>query len=187
MKEKMIGNLLPKLLEVTNFIDRCNSVVVNAVQQISSLTCGQRSIFKSKTFNESEDKNKSTKEEEGSKEYSSLPLNTHLISIFQSVGDILSVLATFDHIIDENEFLRDSWNLYKVMITIARSDPSSFGTSETEIIDFEMMLVAIDTKLFKGICVLTFNNHTFVQSLVAFISVQYSHHHVNDIIPLYTI
>ena len=64
MKEKMIGNSLPKLLEVTNFIDRCNSVVVNAVQQISSLTCGQSSIFKSKTFNESEDKNKSTKEDD---------------------------------------------------------------------------------------------------------------------------
>ena len=164
MKEKMIGNSLPKLLEVTNFIDRCNSVVVNAVQQISSLTCGQRSIFKSKTFNESEDKNKSTKEEEGSKEYSSLPLNTHLISIFQSVGDLLSVLATFDHIIDENEFLRDSWNLYKIMITIARSDPTSFGTSEIEIGDFEKMLVAIDSKLFKGTGVLTFKTDTFVRS-----------------------
>ena len=160
----MIGNLLPKLLEITNFIDRCNSVVVNTVQQLSSLTCGQRSIFKSKTFDECEDKKINTQDGEGNKGHSSLPLNTHLISIFQSVGDLLSILETFDHIIDENEFLRDSWNLYKVMITIARSDPISFGTSEIEIGEFEKMLVAIDSKLFKGTCALTFKTDTFVRS-----------------------
>ena len=37
MKEKMIGKFLPLLQELSNYIDRCYSVCLNIIQQLSSL------------------------------------------------------------------------------------------------------------------------------------------------------
>ena len=165
-KEKMIGSFLPKILEISNFIVRCNSVAINIVQQLSSLISGKKSIFQSNKSESMESKKENITKCENDNNENLFPLlNTHLHSVFKSLGELLSILATFDQIIDENDFLRESWNLYKVMITVARSDPSSFETSQEEIIDFEMVLVSIDSRLFKGTRTLT-HLHTEIYSVV---------------------
>jgi hypothetical protein len=46
-KEKMIGSILPTLQEVSNFIDRCYSVSINMVQQLSSLISGKEQLYRS--------------------------------------------------------------------------------------------------------------------------------------------
>lgn len=46
-KEKMIGSLMPTLQEISNFIDRCYSVSINAIQQLSSLISGKEQLYRS--------------------------------------------------------------------------------------------------------------------------------------------
>lgn len=45
--ERMMGNLLPTLQEISNFVDRCYSVSVNLVQQLSSLLSPKEQLYKS--------------------------------------------------------------------------------------------------------------------------------------------
>jgi hypothetical protein len=46
-KEKMTGSLLPTLQEISNFIDRCYSVSINTIQQLSSLISGKEQLYRS--------------------------------------------------------------------------------------------------------------------------------------------
>ena len=46
-KEKMIGFILPLLQEISNFIDRCYSVTINVIQQLSSLISGKEQLYRS--------------------------------------------------------------------------------------------------------------------------------------------
>lgn len=46
-KEKMIGSILPLLQEISNFIDRCYSVSINIIQQLSSLISGKEQLYRS--------------------------------------------------------------------------------------------------------------------------------------------
>jgi hypothetical protein len=46
-KEKMMGTVLPLLQEISNFVDRCYSVSINLVQQLSSLISGKEQLYRS--------------------------------------------------------------------------------------------------------------------------------------------
>lgn len=46
-KEKMIGSILPLLQEISNFVDRCYSVSINMIQQLSSLISGKEQLYRS--------------------------------------------------------------------------------------------------------------------------------------------
>jgi WASH complex subunit 7 len=125
-REKMIGKFLPKLQEISNFIDRCYSVTLNIVQQLSSLINAKEALYRA-TFE-----------------------TTHLISVFSALGDILSVLITLDCIIEQNDMLQESWSYYKSLISYARADPSHFGTDEAGVTKFERLLVSIDQSVMIG-------------------------------------
>ena len=45
--EKMMGLFLPLLQEISNFVDRCYSVSINLVQQLSSLISGKEQLYRS--------------------------------------------------------------------------------------------------------------------------------------------
>ena len=45
-KEKMMGTLLPLLQEISNFVDRCYSVSINLVQQMSSLISDKEQLYR---------------------------------------------------------------------------------------------------------------------------------------------
>ena len=160
----MIGKFLPEIVEMSHFIERCNKIAVNTVQQISSLLC-KKNPFKlieknendsinldnNQQNNKNKDKNKDkNKNKNNDEKFSSSFSNVHFFSVFKSLGELFSILQTFDRIINENKFLIKSWNLYKNLTRIPRSDPGSFGTTKVEVDCFESALVLVDSKLFQG-------------------------------------
>lgn len=139
-KEKMIGQFLPFLQELSNFIDRCYAVAMNLVQQMASLHSPKEMLYKT-TFK-----------------------HTHLYGMFRSFGDLLTILITLDTIIQQNEFAEDCWAAYKSMISYSRVDPAAFDTTVEEIAKFERLLVSIDQsimigEIFKGCIEQNFENH----------------------------
>ena len=130
-KEQMLGHILPLLQELSNFVDRCYSVSVNFVQQISSLLNEKEELYRS-SFQK-----------------------THLTKVFNCLGSLLKTLITLDCVIDQNEILKESWTSYKYMIAIARSDTTAFSTTDQELANFEKLLVSLDNnimtnEIFKG-------------------------------------
>jgi WASH complex subunit 7, N-terminal len=96
----MIGAFLPTLVEITNFIKRCNAVCVNIVQQLSAILSEKNSIFE-----DSSDLPLNSKKNKNENENSLL--NTHLFSAFKCLGDLLAVLMHFDAVITRNDGLKD--------------------------------------------------------------------------------
>lgn len=130
-KEQMLGQILPLLQELSNFVDRCYSVSVNFVQQISSLLNEKEELYKS-SFQK-----------------------TQLTKVFNCLGSLFKTLITLDCVIDQNEILKESWTSYKYMIAIARSDTTAFSTTDQELANFEKLLVSLDNnimtnEIFKG-------------------------------------
>jgi hypothetical protein len=139
----MIGAFLPTLVEITNFIKRCNAVCVNIVQQLSAILSEKNSIFEySSDLPLNSKKNKNENE-------NSL-LNTHLFSAFKCLGDLLAVLMHFDSVITRNDGLKDGWVAYKTLIGRVTLDPGSFNTSEVEVVRLEKLLISVDATLLKG-------------------------------------
>ena len=131
MKEKMIGKFLPLLQELSNYIDRCYSVCLNIIQQLSSLMNNNDILYRC------------------------LYHNVYFINIFKYISELLTILITLDSIIQNNENLLNSWNSYKSMITIIRQNPSDFNTNIDNIIIFERLIISIDqsimiNEIFKG-------------------------------------
>jgi WASH complex subunit 7, N-terminal len=139
----MIGAFLPTLVEITNFIKRCNAVCVNIVQQLSAILSEKNSIFE-----DSSDLPLSSKKNKNENENSLL--NTHLFSAFKCLGDLLAVLMHFDSVITRNDGLKDGWVAYKTLIGRVTLDPGSFNTSEVEVVRLEKLLISVDTTLLKG-------------------------------------
>lgn len=139
----MIGAFLPTLIEITNFIKRCNVVCVNIIQQLSAVLSEKNSIFED-TGETSSSSRKNKTENENSF------LNTHLFSAFKCLGDLLTVLMHFDSVIHRNDRLKDSWIAYKSLIGRVRADPGSFSTTEVEVVQLEKLLISVDSTLLKG-------------------------------------
>lgn len=125
-KERMLGKFLPFLQELSNFIGRCNAVLLNFIQQISALTNQKNPLYRS-TFN-----------------------HTHLVSLFYSLGSLLTVLITLDALIAQNDILQEAWNAYKSMVAFARADPSTFNTTPEGLAEFEQLLVSVDQEVMLG-------------------------------------
>lgn len=125
-RERMLGRILPTLQELSNFIDRCYFVAVNLVQQVSALMNPKDALYRS-VFH-----------------------SCQLKQVFLSLGELLTVLITLDCIIEGNESLRDSWAQYKVMMSYARADPSSFGMDAAKVATFEKLLLSVDQSVMSG-------------------------------------
>jgi WASH complex subunit 7 len=126
VKEKIMGHFLPTLQELANFIERCNLVVLNFIQQLSSLYHPMNVLYRT------------------------LFEKTHLMALMNCLNDLLTVLITLDCIILNNENLSSHWSAFKSMVAFSRSDPDSFQTNMEAIIKFESLLVSLDQKVFSG-------------------------------------
>ena len=115
-RERLVGLFMPTLQELANFVDRCHAVVLNLVQQLSSSYHNQGSGSLLGSLMGSQPTQPA--------------LIAHLFSAVQALGDILVVLVTLDHLVTQNEFLKESWAAFKGMIVYARADPMSFQTSD---------------------------------------------------------
>ena len=166
IKEEIMGMFISSTLQdLSNFINRCKAIVLNSIQQLSAVYYDKSTVLggNEQGFNgllgavtsafSHQNTNYNSNNMALNGNSSSSPFlnpNTYLTSIFTSIGEILSMLLTLDMIINQNEFLRESWELYKSMLAYRRSDPVVFNTvieSRIEIDKFERMIFNIDTNV----------------------------------------
>jgi hypothetical protein len=96
-KEKKLSQFLPILQETYSLVLYCNGLAKNVIQQLSILNNSQNTKDLSMDLN--------------------APFsNSHLFSIFNSLGDLFTILISLDRIILSNKYLLSSWNLYKGMM-----------------------------------------------------------------------
>lgn len=93
--EVQMGAFLPILQDLSNFIRRLNSLIVNLLQQLSSLY-HERTRLYATTFK-----------------------HINLNCVFESLGSALRVLATIDSIIWDNEAISEGWLAYKRMVVFS--------------------------------------------------------------------
>lgn len=97
-KEKIISQFLPILQEMCSFVTYCNGLVMNMIQQLSKVYSTQ------------------TNKKDSNTDLNAPFSNSHLSTIFKSLGDLLTILISLDRIILSNKYLLSSWDLYKGMI-----------------------------------------------------------------------
>lgn len=83
-KETQIGHFLPTLQDVCNFTDRSYDLIVNVVQNLASLINNSEALYRTSLQ------------------------SAHLGFVFQSLGNLLTVLISIDNIIESNEHLKVS-------------------------------------------------------------------------------
>jgi hypothetical protein len=115
-----MGRMLKFFQELQNFVDRCNSIVVNAVHQFASLYHRRQRIWET-TYK-----------------------NVHLMSVFRALASILEVLITLDAIVADNHALKMAWDKFKRMMQFARADPAAYGTDEGQLRRFDALLVRLN-------------------------------------------
>ncbi|KAL9652394.1 hypothetical protein ABK040_012049 [Willaertia magna] len=109
-KQLQFGRAIPLLMDLWNFCARCNLVVKHTIQQLASLYNPQ--MLK--------DKQLST--------FSSGVV--HLDIVYQTLGNLLTVLITLDEIIIQNNNFQHYLTLYKRMISKVMSEPERYGTTK---------------------------------------------------------
>ena len=121
-----MGRMLKFFQELQNFVDRCNSIVVNAVHQFASLYHRRQRIWET-TYK-----------------------NVHLMSVFRALASILEVLITLDAIVADNHALGMAWDKFKRMMQFARADPAAYGTDEAQLRRFDQLLVRLNESVLAG-------------------------------------
>ena len=133
-KEKMIGNFLPFLQELSNYIFRCYALALNLVQQLAAMRVirdeNMRFLLKEIRFN----------------------------NALNSLGDLLGILITLDTIITNNESLQEAWLAFKSMVSFSHQDPGSTSTEGSLaptndpklLANFELLIFGIQQNIMMG-------------------------------------
>lgn len=129
-REELMGQLIPKLQEISNFVTRCNAIIVNFIHQLSA-------VLNPKT---------------SPSVYNDIFKHINLTQIFGSISKLLQVFITLDSVIQSNEMLHQYWHLYKPIVSqAARQQSQSTCVSNSEQLhQFEKLLVHLDRHLLSG-------------------------------------
>lgn len=73
--------------------------------------------------------------------------NVHLETVFDALGEALTVLITLDEITMANPLIRDHWTLYKRMMKTVRSNVDTFGVDRDQLPSFEKWILALESKV----------------------------------------
>ncbi len=124
-----IGRAMPLLQDVSNFAQRCNAVILNAVHQLCALyDAASTHLF-------------------------ALWRNVHLVPVFKQMGLLLATLQTIDAIVRDNEVLQEAWQAYKKLVvssaTAAAATEGGEGGSEPDR-SLERMVAALDFSVLAG-------------------------------------
>ncbi|MGH0115685.1 UNVERIFIED_CONTAM: hypothetical protein FKN15_038008 [Acipenser sinensis] len=122
-----MGRFISFLQELSCFVTRCSEVVVNVVHQLASLYSSNKSA---------------TKIIESS--------GVHFQTVFEHLGELLSVLLTLDEIIDNHAALKDHWTMYKRLLKSVHHNPSKFSIQEEKLKPFEKLLLKLEGHILDG-------------------------------------
>ena len=125
-EEQQMGRMLPFFQDLSNLVDRCNSICVNVIHQLASLYHGMQKLWKT-TFK-----------------------HVHMIPVFDALGGLLEVLVTLDAIVLDNPAIGTAWEQYKRMMQYVRAEPSRYGVDEARVRQFERLLVSLDQNVMSG-------------------------------------
>ncbi|KAJ4462623.1 putative WASH complex subunit 4 [Paratrimastix pyriformis] len=126
-----MGRLLPTLVELQFFVTRCHGLVLNLVQQLAALHFQRQKLW-SDSF-----------------------CNIQLLTAWESLGSVLSVLVTLDALIDQNQILMDSWRAYGKVMRTVRNNADQYKVGDNKMGPFEMVLqnihgLILDHQIFKA-------------------------------------
>ena len=124
--ELQMGRMLPFFQDVSNFIDRCNSIAINLIHQLASLYHTFQKLWKS-TFK-----------------------LVHLRPVYDSLADLIEVLITLDAIVMDNTNISTAWDKYKRMMQYVRADPSRYSVTVERVKQFERLLVSLDQTIMSA-------------------------------------
>lgn len=125
-EEEQIGRMLHFFQDLSNFVDRLNSVVLSIVQQMTSLYQARQRMYIS-TFK-----------------------FVHMKPVFSALGDCIRVLMTLDMLVTENDCIVSAWLAYKKMMQVVRADPKRFEWDENKVKTYEKLLVSLDQTVMAG-------------------------------------
>ena len=125
-EEEQIGRMLHFFQDLSNFVDRINSVVLSIVQQMTSLYQARQRMYIS-TFK-----------------------FVHMKPVFSALGDCIRVLMTLDMLVTENDCIVSAWLAYKKMMQVVRADPKRFDWDENKVKTYEKLLVSLDQTVMAG-------------------------------------
>eukprot|EP00753_Platysulcus_tardus_P017866 PLAT6610.1.p1 GENE.PLAT6610.1~~PLAT6610.1.p1 ORF type:complete len:1231 (-),score=773.83 PLAT6610.1:251-3664(-) len=124
--EVQMGRMLPFFQDLSNFVDRCHSLVINIVHQLASLYHDRQKLWQS-TFR-----------------------HVHLLPVYRYLGRALGMLVTIDAIVEDNEAIMTAWADYKRMMQFVRAEPDRYGADAARIFKFEQLLVSLDQTVMSG-------------------------------------
>ncbi|KYQ93354.1 hypothetical protein DLAC_06026 [Tieghemostelium lacteum] len=122
-----IGKILPFMIDLSGFVNRCYSLIRNIVSQFASIYSSQQNLF-TQFFK-----------------------NIHLQTLYYSMADLFTVLITLDQIILQNQALNSSWGRYLRMVKSVKSEPAKYTIQEeVKLLQLEKLLLSIKGQLLEG-------------------------------------
>uniref|UniRef100_A0A8C3RLI1 WASH complex subunit 4 n=1 Tax=Chelydra serpentina TaxID=8475 RepID=A0A8C3RLI1_CHESE len=73
-----------------------------------------------------------------------------LATMYEHLGELLTVLLTLDEIVDNHATLKDHWTMYKRLLKSVHHNPSKFGIQEDKLKPFEKLLLKLEGQLLDG-------------------------------------
>ncbi|XP_054974336.1 WASH complex subunit 4 isoform X2 [Sorex araneus] len=122
-----MGRFISFLQELSCFVSRCYEVVMNVVHQLAALYISNKIAPK-------------IIETTG----------VHFQTMYEHLGELLTVLLTLDEIIDNHVTLKDHWTMYKRLLKSVHHNPSKFGIQEEKLKPFEKFLLKLEGQLLDG-------------------------------------
>ncbi|KAF4022605.1 hypothetical protein G4228_014463 [Cervus hanglu yarkandensis] len=77
-------------------------------------------------------------------------IKTENKTMYEHLGELLTVLLTLDEIIDNHIMLKDHWTMYKRLLKSVHHNPSKFGIQEEKLKPFEKFLLKLEGQLLDG-------------------------------------
>ncbi|XP_043822433.1 WASH complex subunit 4 isoform X2 [Dromiciops gliroides] len=122
-----MGRFISFLQELSCFVTRCYEVVMNVVHQLAALYINNKIAPK-------------IIETTG----------VHFQTMYEHLGELLTVLLTLDEIVENHATLKDHWTMYKRLLKSVHHNPSKFGIQEEKLKPFEKFLQKLEGQLLDG-------------------------------------
>ncbi|KAK7813734.1 hypothetical protein U0070_001440, partial [Myodes glareolus] len=116
-----MGRFVSFLQELSCFVTRCYEVVVNVIRQLAALYVSNKI---------------------GPKIIETT--GVHFQTMYEHLGELLTVLLTLDEIVDNHVTLKDHWTMYKRLLKSVHHNPSKFGIQEEKLKPFEKFLLKLE-------------------------------------------
>jgi WASH complex subunit 7 len=121
--EFQMGQFLPVMQDLANFVQRVFSLGRNFVNQLACLFHDRQKLYLM-TYK-----------------------HVNVDYLFEHLGQLCRVLITLDAVIGDNPALGDAWNSYKRMIKYVRAKPENYNIPLEQLREFEGLVMLLDTKV----------------------------------------